>query len=51
MLFWHSLLLFQADIVAQTKIVYEEKELLHLIRNHLMAKGCDVSKFFPSILL
>ena len=29
----------KADIVAQTKIIYEEKELLHLIQDHLMAKG------------
>ena len=29
----------KADVVAQTKIVYQEKELLQLIHDHLMAKG------------
>ncbi len=29
----------RADVVAQTKIVYQEKELLQLIHGHLMAKG------------
>ncbi len=30
---------FQDDVVAQTKIVYQEKELLQLIHSHLAAKG------------
>ncbi|KAL3852286.1 hypothetical protein ACJMK2_015948 [Sinanodonta woodiana] len=30
----------RADIVAQTKIFYQEKELLQLIYNHLLSKGC-----------
>lgn len=29
----------KADVVAQTKIVYHEKELLQLIHGHLLAKG------------
>lgn len=29
----------QADIVAQTKIIYREKELLQLIHDHLASKG------------
>ncbi|KAK2180243.1 hypothetical protein NP493_452g02036 [Ridgeia piscesae] len=29
----------KADVVAQTKIIYQEKELLQLIHDHLLAKG------------
>ncbi|KAI0224040.1 DDB1- and CUL4-associated factor 1 [Lamellibrachia satsuma] len=29
----------KADVVAQTKIIYQEKELLQLIHEHLLAKG------------
>jgi len=29
----------QADIVAQTRIVYHEKELLQLIHDHLLKEG------------
>jgi len=29
----------KADIVAQTRIVYHEKELLQLIHEHLMKEG------------
>ena len=33
--------MLQADVVAQTKIVYQEKELLQLIHEHLLAKGSE----------
>ena len=33
------LLIFQDDVVAQTKIIYQEKELLQLIHSHLSANG------------
>ena len=38
-LFSNSLFHLQADVVAQTKIVYQEKELLQLIHEHLLSKG------------
>lgn len=30
---------FQADIVAQSRITFQEKELLQLIHSHLQSKG------------
>lgn len=35
---------FQADIVAQSRITFQEKELLQLIHSHLQSKG---SLHFP----
>ena len=31
----------QADIVAQTRIVYHEKELLQLMHDHLLKEGMN----------
>lgn len=31
--------MFQADIVAQSRITFQEKELLQLIHSHLQSKG------------
>jgi len=38
---WYVLVVFyvKADIVAQTRIVYHEKELLQLIHEHLLKEG------------
>lgn len=33
----------KADVVAQTKIVYKEKELLQLIHDHLVQNGLEQS--------
>ena len=37
---------FQADIVAQSKIIFHEKELLQLIHDHLINQG----KFYNIII-
>lgn len=44
---------FQADIVAQSRITFQEKELLQLIHSHLQSKGslyisiCSTEKLEP----
>ena len=47
----------RAELVAQTKIVYQEKELLQLIHEHLKSKGLwaevifSCLKFFKQIIM
>ena len=40
----------QADVVAQTKISYSEKELLQLIVNHLKTKGMINLKYYNKFI-
>ena len=45
-----SLLTLQADIVAQTKIIYHEKELLQLIHEHLVNIGMDLQSVMTYLI-